>query len=85
MILIEIVELIKSNIQFKEGIEYDNILEKYSCLFKKIDNEKYVKLFGKSEGYYKGSKYSVMQFFYPDKLGHFPWEDNYSLEVQEVL
>ncbi len=85
MIFSEIVESIKSKTTFTEDIEYDNILDGYNCIFKIIDTKKFSELFGKAEWYYKTSKYSVLQLFYPDKQNNFPWNENYAMSVQEVL
>lgn len=81
----EIVETLQDGFVYEINKEYDNILEGYNCIFKVVDVSKYDELFGQSQGYYKEKKYTVIQLFYPDKTNKFPWDDGYTLTIQEVL
>jgi hypothetical protein len=85
MIFEGIVETIKENFRYEINKRYNDILEGYDCIFKSIDINKYDNLFGRSQVYYGEKDYKVLQLFYPDENGNFPWDDGYSLKIQEVL
>lgn len=80
-----IVESIKQGFEYVIDQEYDDILEGCNCIFKLIDSSRYDDLFGRSIEYYKGKTFNVFQLFYPDKDNNFPWDNEYSLTIQEVL
>ncbi|WP_158237927.1 DUF4262 domain-containing protein [Emticicia sp. TH156] len=80
-----IVETIKDGFEYKVNKEYDDILEGYNCIFRQISDNKYDNLFGKATEYYKEKAFNVYQLFYPDNENNFPWDNEYSLTIQELL
>lgn len=50
------------------------LLEGYDCVFRPVARRHYPDHFGYARWYYEGDGFPVMQCFWPDKAGRFPWE-----------
>jgi hypothetical protein len=57
---------------------YPDLIEDYSCTFKPVQTIWYEAFFGFATWFYNGIEYPVLQCFWPDFEGRFPWEPDFS-------
>jgi len=57
---------------------YPGLVEGYSCTFKPVQPVWYEHFLGFATWFYDGVEYPVMQCFWPDFEGRFPWERGFS-------
>jgi hypothetical protein len=67
--------------QMKEGVKFvpeqsfDDLLDKYPCQFKYVDKSHYREHLGWTSWFYESHDYPVLQCFWPDRDGRFPWDE----------
>jgi hypothetical protein len=84
-IINSIGDAIKNGEVYKPSIKYSGILSNFPCEFHAVNSQVYDYLFGKAQWLYKSEFYEVYQMLYPDKTGKFPWDEGYSMTIQDLL
>jgi hypothetical protein len=64
--------------RFIPGSRYSGIISDFDCEFRKVDSSHDHELFGYAEWFYAKADFPVVQCFWPDKQGHFPWEPGFN-------
>lgn len=65
---------IKSGVKFAPNQDYNHLIERHYCQFKIVDRSQYEGHFARSSWFYGSQDYPVLQCFWPDKSGYFPWQ-----------
>jgi hypothetical protein len=71
-------EAIRSGKQFKDGEQYPDLIEAYSCMFKTVNAAWYQPFLGYANWFYGGTDYPVLQCIWPDKESLYPWDDDFN-------
>ncbi|MGA9352382.1 MAG: DUF4262 domain-containing protein [Terriglobales bacterium] len=69
---------VKKGNKFKAGAEYMEIFERIGCRFREVHLRHYEAYFGWAIWFYEEDAFPVLQCFWPDKHGKYPWEDGCS-------
>jgi len=64
---------IKGGARFESGNEYQDILARCGCQFRTVDASRYKDYLGWAIWFYNGEQFPVLQCFWPDRQGHYPW------------
>jgi hypothetical protein len=85
----EIGGQIKSGGHYDAGEVYGDILnDPYKCAFREVKRKHYGDYLGFALWFYESDPFPVMQCFWPDKVGKFPWDpgcDAFVRDVQPLL
>ena len=73
-IINNIGKAIKGGGKFEPFIEYQDIFEKYGCQFRNVALDYYRDYLVWAIWYYNGEPFPVLQCFWPDRDGHYPWD-----------
>ncbi len=81
--------------QIKNGRRFDGqcaisgiLTEPYTCVFRPVPMRIYAEYVGFAQWFYEADPFPVMQCFWPDKAGRFPWEagcERATREAQPLL
>jgi hypothetical protein len=75
--------------RYEPGGEYTDILQDpYRCVFREVDRQHYSDYVGYALWFYEDDPFPLMQCFWPDKKGLFPWNDgcnDYVRNAQPLL
>jgi hypothetical protein len=90
---IDVVNVIGQEVQagkrYEPGGEYADILEDpYRCVFREVDRQHYSDYVGYALWFYEDDPFPLMQCFWPDKKGLFPWDNgcnDYVKNAQPLL
>lgn len=80
-IINQIGHLVKSGNQFCDGTQSDDVFDECRSVFRSVLPENYVPYFGYAKWYYESWNFPMIQCFWPDKNGFFPWQDDFSIEL----
>jgi hypothetical protein len=78
-------------IDYQEGIslkvgEYNaDIVEHFNCLVVEVEKKHYEEYLGWATWYYKGADFPAVQVVYPDVLGLFPWDKDFSRFINQPI
>jgi Domain of unknown function (DUF4262) len=75
---------IKGGGEFESGKEYQNIFASCGCQFRPVDASRYADYLGWALWFYNGDSFPVLQCFWPDREGHYPWDPACSAGVVEL-
>jgi Domain of unknown function (DUF4262) len=75
---------IKNGGEFEPDNEYQDIFEKCGCRFHLLNPDHYRSYLGWAIWYYNGEQFPVLQCFWPDLAGHYPWDPECSAGVVEL-
>jgi hypothetical protein len=73
-IINEIGNQVKAGKKFEPGPSYSDILASCSCVFRPVLEEHFSEYVGYSLWFYDGDPFALLQCFWPDPNGRFPWE-----------
>ncbi len=79
---------IKGGEKFEPGNEYQNVFAQCGCQFRPVDWSRYADYLGWAMWFYNGDPFPVLQCFWPDREGHYPWDPSCSsgaVELQPFL
>ena len=65
---------VKKGDTFEPGKEYQNIFAKCGCRFRAVESTHYKNYLGWAIWFYEEDPFPVLQCFWPDKEGKYPWE-----------
>jgi hypothetical protein len=80
-IINRIGDLVKNGSKFEPGNEYFEILAGYGCRFRELSVVHYRSYLGWSIWFYERDPFPVLQCFWPDKEGRYPWQPECSPAV----
>ncbi|MEZ5320962.1 MAG: DUF4262 domain-containing protein [Microthrixaceae bacterium] len=61
---------------------FDGLLDNgLRCALLPVDRDEHPAMFGGADAFYGESGYRVMQFVWPDRDGHLPWEDGFDFRL----
>ncbi len=83
-ILNEAGSYIKEGKVLKVGKVYDEYLEGFGSIFRKVKKSRMPEYFGYGLWYYSGENFEAIQFFWPDSDGNFPWQEGFEESVKEL-
>jgi hypothetical protein len=74
---------IKAGRRYEPGPNYSEILqEPYRCTFKEVHPNHYRNYVGYALWFYEDDAFPLVQCFWPDKEGRFPWEEGCNEDVK---
>lgn len=65
---------------FEDWHESDQILDGHSCIFRKVEPDRYPEFVGYARWFYRSDDFPVLQCLWPDNVGRYPWQPEVSLE-----
>src|SRR4029077_10519779 len=65
---------IKNGAKYESGNEYHDIFARCACQFRPVDSAHYRDYLGAAIWFYNGEPFPVLQCFWPDHKGHYPWD-----------
>jgi len=68
------VARIEEGIRFADGASDDEILERYPATFRAVHPMWFPSMVGYAGWFYEGFNFPLLQLFWPDAAGAFPWE-----------
>ena len=69
---------IKNGAKYEPGNEYHDIFARCGCQFRPVDTGHYRDYLGWAIWFYNGEPFPVLQCFWPDLQGHYPWDPDCS-------
>jgi Domain of unknown function (DUF4262) len=66
-------ENVRAGRPYAAGLNYDDILEGYSCTFRPVPRRHYEAYLGSARWYYEGDDFPVLQLIWPDREHRYPW------------
>jgi hypothetical protein len=74
---------VKGGKQYQPGQEYADILANYGCQFREVQRTQYRDYVGWSIWFYEADPFPLLQCFWPDREGHYPWDPDCSEAVAD--
>lgn len=62
-----------------------DIVEHFDCLVVEVEKEHYAEYLGWARWFYKGDEFPAVQVVYPDTLGCFPWDKDFSRHIKQPV
>lgn len=76
---------IQSGVHFQTGLVYEGILKfPYLCCFKEVDPKHYREHVGYALWFYETDPFPLLQCFWSDHTGRFPWDEGCSAYASEA-
>jgi len=76
-------DLMKSGERFADWHESDDVLDGFSCMFRRVDRELYAEYFGYARWFYESDDFPMLQCVWPDGANRFPWESDFDAQLVE--
>jgi hypothetical protein len=84
-IINEIGKAIRAGQRFESRKEYADILaEPYMCAFRQVPDRQYGDYVGYALWFYERDGFPLLQCFWPDKHGNFPWDESCNEYVRKA-
>ena len=83
-IINNIGDAVKVGTRFEPGNEYQDIFARCGCQFCPFDTAFRADYLGWAIWFYNGDPFSVLQCFWPDREGYYPWDPACSPDVVSV-
>ena len=74
---------VRAGKRFEPGLEYSDIFERCGCQFRDVEISNYRAHLGWAIWFYESDPFPVLQCFWPDRQGNYPWEPTCSPAVIE--
>lgn len=74
---------IRKGSTFEDWHESDEILNGYSCMFRRVPAEAYPDYLGYAKWFYRPESFDVLQCFWPDKQHRYPWHPDCQESVKQ--
>jgi hypothetical protein len=78
------VEQMHSGVVYSDGSEDDELLQGYTCVFKTVREIWYDVTVPHARWFYGGSAFPLLQLYWPDRNGKFPWDPKCQPEVKAL-
>lgn len=72
-LLDQVQEQIEAGVRFEAGGRYDQLLRNYVCTFRPVAG-RHLPMFGAAAAFLDRGDVPLLQLFWPDKQGRFPWQ-----------
>jgi len=80
-LLNRIGDLLRAGNRFAAGEQAHSILEEFACAFRPVD-ERWIQPFaGNAAWHHRDREWSLIQCFWPDARGRFPWQEGFPAEL----
>ncbi|MBV9109025.1 MAG: DUF4262 domain-containing protein [Gemmatimonadetes bacterium] len=76
-ILNDLRDQVRTGTRFDAGMRTDALLEGMDCAFREVQDDWHYPFLGRMDWYYRGEHAPVLQLFWPDREGRFPWDDGF--------
>jgi hypothetical protein len=73
--------LMKSGKHFEDWYESPDVLEGYSCMFRRVDPKLYREYFGYALWFYEGENFPMLQCVWPDQDHRYPWDSQFDAQM----
>jgi len=77
-------DAVKSGIRFEPGNEYQEIFARCGCQFRVVERANYKAYLGWAIWFYEDYDFPVLQCFWPDRVGRYPWDPGCFPDVVEM-
>ena len=75
---------VRKGARFSNGCVTGEILQGYNCVFRQVNPHQYHEFCGWAVWFYGNSDFPVLQLFWPDKKGRFPWDDDFTESLRDL-
>jgi hypothetical protein len=75
---------IRKGARFREGDVTGELLRGYNCAFRQVNTLQYHDTCSWAVWFYGNSDFPVLQLFWPDKKGRFPWDEDFTDSMREL-
>jgi hypothetical protein len=79
-----VAEDMKDGARYTDGLRDDGLIQGYECRFKAVDPVWYVKTVGLGLWFYGEKEFPLLQLYWPDRNGHFPWDKRCEASVRAL-
>jgi hypothetical protein len=76
-LIVGICDELKRGKRFEPGGRYPDLRARHDCEFRRVGLEHYPPFLGYARWFYRGDTFPVLQCFWPDMSGIFPWEKGF--------
>ena len=83
-IINNIGEAVKTGFRYEPGTEYHEIFARCGCQFRVLDLKHYKAYLGWSIWFYESYEFRVLQCFWPDREGRYPWDPACSPDIAQM-
>ncbi len=80
-LLNRIGDLLRAGNRFADGQHVHNILEGFACSFRRIDPAWHQPFAGNAAWHHRDDGLELLQCFWPDPEGRFPWDDGFPADL----
>jgi len=77
-------EQMRSGMTYQDDTEDDELLQGYTCVFKSVREIWYDVTVGHARWFYGGSNFPLLQLYWPDRNGKYPWDPKCQPEVKAL-
>ena len=77
-------DLLRAGNRFAPDQQVHNILEKFPCTFKAVDARWHQPFAGNAAWHHRDGALSLLQIFWPDPEGLFPWEAGFQADLRPL-
>jgi hypothetical protein len=77
-------ERMREGVVYGDGLEDDGLLQGYTCVFKSVREIWYDVTVKHARWFYGGSNFPLLQLYWPDRNGKFPWDPECQPEVRSL-
>ncbi len=77
-------EEVRQGRRFSEGEAASGIIEGFDVRFCEVSRDHYSEYLGTASWYYKSTDYPALQCVWPDRLGRFPWDDDFPESLRAI-
>lgn len=76
-----VAERVSEGEVFEAGTVHENLFGRFAGAFRTVDRHWYPWFLGTAMAFYGGVEFPVLQMFWPDREGMFPWQRGFSTEL----
>ncbi len=69
--------------RYCDGDVTEDLLEGYKCAFRQVNPLQYRETCSWAVWFYRNSDFPVLQLFWPDKSGRFPWDEGFAESLRD--
>ena len=78
-----VVDALRGGTEIPLGVELVGLLDnELRCMFAPIDTLEFGPFFGTASAWYRGTEYSMVQMYYPDRNGFMPYETGFEQRLR---
>lgn len=77
-------DLVRKGARYGDGDVTGELLEGYNCAFRQVNPLQYRETCNWAVWFYGDSEFPVLQLFWPDKRGRFPWDEEFTESLRDL-